>query len=222
MTEPVLVCWSGGKDSALALQAVLADPALRVAGLVTTVTEGPERVSLHGVRWDLVRRQADALGLPIEVVRIRPDAAEDEYEALMRRLLERYKEAGVLRCVFGDVFLAEVRDRRERNLAKVGMRGLYPVWGRESRSLAREFVESGFRAILACVDSKQLAPSFGGREFDAALLADFPPGVDPCGENGEFHTFVYDGPIFRRPVPVVRGETVERKGFWFFDLAAKE
>jgi len=222
MAEPVLVCWSGGKDSALALQAVLADPALRVAALVTTVTEGPQRVSLHGVCWDLVRRQADALGLPIEAVRIRPDAAEDEYEGLMRRVLSRYKEAGVARCVFGDVFLAEARDRRERNLAKVGMRGLYPIWGRPSQALARAFCESGFRAILVCVDSKQLAPSFGGREFDAALLADLPPGVDPCGENGEFHTFVYDGPIFRRPVPVVRGETVERKGFWFFDLTAKE
>jgi len=222
MTEPVLVCWSGGKDSALALHAVLADPALRVAALLTTVTEGPERASLHGVRWDLVRRQADAMGLPIEAVRLRPGAAEEEYEARMRRVLERHRAAGVSRCVFGDVFLAAARDRRDRNLAKVGMRGLYPVWRRDSRDLARAFIEAGFRAILVCVDSRQLGPEFLGREFDAALLRDLPPGVDPCGENGEFHTFVCAGPIFRRTVPVVRGETVERDGFWFCDLTAGE
>jgi len=222
MAELVLVCWSGGKDSALALRAVLADPALSVAALLTTVTAGPERVSLHGVRWDLVRRQAEAMELAIEVVRIPPDAPEAEYEARMREVLARHQGGGVSRCVFGDVFLEAARDRRDRNLAKVGMSGLYPIWGQPSQVLAREFVEIGFRAILTCVDSRQLALEFLGREFDEALLGDLPPGVDPCGENGEFHTFVYDGPIFRRPVPVARGETVERNGFWFCDLLTEE
>ena len=218
VVEPVVVCWSGGKDSAMALGAVLGDPALRVASLLTVITADYDRVSLHGVRRSLLDRQAEALGLPLEVVSLAAGASEAEYEEAMRRLLERYKGQGVSRCVFGDLFLREVRERRERNLAKVGMSGLFPLWGRDSGDLAREFIARGFRAILVNVEARRLDASFCGREFDGALLRDLAPDVDPCGENGEFHTFVYDGPAFRRPVAVVRGTVVQRGGFWYCDL----
>ena len=216
--EPVLMCWSGGKDSSLALQAALRDPSLRVEALLTTVTEGYERISMHGVRRALLEQQADAVGLPLEQVRIPIHASNDSYEAAMERLLKRYQTRGVSRVVFGDLFLEDIRHYRERQLARIGMSGIFPLWQRDTRQLAGEFIDAGFRAILVCVDPKQLDPTFCGREFDRPMLADLPAAVDPCGERGEFHTFVYDGPIFRRPVGVARGEVVEREGFWFCDL----
>ena len=216
--EPVLMCWSGGKDSALALHAVLQDPSLKVEALLTTVTEDYERISMHGVRRELLEAQAEAVGLPLEQVRIPKQASNAIYEERMRECLLRYKARGVTRVIFGDLFLEEIRRYRETNLAKLDMRGIFPLWLKETSGLARTFIAKGFRAVLVCVDPRQIAPSFCGREFDEALLADFPPSADPCGENGEFHTFVYDGPIFRRPVPVVRGESVCREGFQFCDL----
>lgn len=220
MPEPVLMCWSGGKDSALALAAALADAALRVEALLTTVTAGYERISMHGVRRTLLEDQAAAAGLPLEQVRIPPQASNGAYEAAMRALLLRYKERGVRRVIFGDLFLEEVRAYRERQLAQIEMRGLYPLWRKDTRALARDFIAQEFKAILVCVDPKQLDPAFCGREFDEQLLQDLPTSADPCGENGEFHTFVYDGPIFRRPLRVTRGEVVRRDGFWFCDLEA--
>ena len=216
--EPVLMCWSGGKDSALALHAAQQDRALRVTALVTTVTDGYERISMHGVRCALLVEQAKAVGLPLEQVRIPIRASNAIYEEAMGRLLSRYKEQGVARVIFGDLFLQDIRRYRERQLAALDMRGFFPLWLQDTRQLARDFIAMGFRAILVCVDPKQIDPSFCGREFDARLLAELPPSADPCGENGEFHTFVYDGPIFRRPVEVVRGEAVLREGFWFCDL----
>ncbi|MBI4323057.1 MAG: diphthine--ammonia ligase [Candidatus Omnitrophica bacterium] len=218
MPEPVLMCWSGGKDSSLALQAVLQDPALNVEALLTTVTEGYERISMHGVRRALLEQQAASLKLPLEQVRIPIQASNAVYEAAMRDVLMRYQARGVSRVVFGDLFLEDIRRYRERNLAQLGMQGLFPLWLKDTAALARAFIAQGFRAILVCVDPNQLDPAFCGREFDEALLRDFPPGVDPCGERGEFHTFVYDGPIFQRPIPVAKGEIVEREGFWFCDL----
>lgn len=216
--EPVLMCWSGGKDSAMALHASLADPALRVEALVTTVTDGYERISMHGVRRALLEQQALAIGLPLEQVRIPMQASNAIYEEAMRRLLLRYQARGISRVIFGDLFLADIRRYREENLAKLGMHGIFPLWLQETRELAHRFIRLGFRAVLACIDPKQLDPAFCGREFDEALLKDLPSSADPCGENGEFHTFVYDGPIFRQPIPLTKGEVVHRDGFWFCDL----
>ncbi len=218
----MLICWSGGKDCALALQAVLQDPALRVEALLITVTEGYERVSMHGVRIELLEQQASVIGLPLEQVRIPIQASNADYENVMREVLERYQKRGVSRCVFGDIFLEDVREYRERNLEKIGMTGIFPLWLKDTRVLAEEFIAQGFHAIVVCVDPNQLDPSFCGREFDSEMLEDLPPDVDPCGENGEFHTFVYDGPIFRDPVAVVRGEVVRRDGFQFCDLLSPE
>jgi uncharacterized protein (TIGR00290 family) len=212
------MCWSGGKDSALALHAALQDSALRVEALLTTVTDGYERISMHGVRCSLLREQAEAIRLPLEEVRIPMRASNAIYEEAMGRRLSRYRDRGVARVIFGDLFLQDIRRYREQQLSRLNMSGLFPLWLKDTRQLARDFIAMGFRAILACVDPKQIDPSFCGREFDARLLADLPPSADPCGENGEFHTFVYDGPIFRRPVEVVRGEAVHRDGFWFCDL----
>jgi uncharacterized protein (TIGR00290 family) len=220
--EPVLVCWSGGKDSAMALRASVAEPAWRVEALLTTVTDGYERISMHGVRRELLETQAESLGLPLEQVRIPIQASNAIYEEAMQRVLTRYHARGIRRVVFGDLFLEDIRAYRERNLARLGMQGLFPLWLKDTKALAREFIASGFRAILVCVDPTQIDPSFCGREFDESLLADLPPSADPCGENGEFHTFVYDGPIFHRRVKAVRGEVVQRDGFWFCDLSADD
>ena len=216
--EPVLMCWSGGKDSALALQAVLQDPGLRVEALLTTVTDGYDRISMHGVRCALLEAQARAIGLPLEQVRIPIQASNALYEEAMARVLRRYQARGVSRVVFGDLFLQDIRSYREQQLAALGMHGIFPLWLNDTRKLAHRFIEAGFQAVLVCVDPKQLHPLFCGRQFDWALLADLPASVDPCGERGEFHTFVYDGPIFRTPVELERGAVVEREGFWFCDL----
>jgi uncharacterized protein (TIGR00290 family) len=219
--EPVLMCWSGGKDSSLALHAVLQDPHLRVEALLTTVTEGYERISMHGVRRALLCAQAESIVVPLEEVRIPIQASNAIYEEAMRATLTRYRTRGVRRVVFGDLFLQDIRAYRETRLAQLEMAGFFPLWGRDTSQLAREFIALGFRAVLVCIDPAQIDPTFCGREFDEQLLAALPPTADPCGENGEFHTFVYDGPIFRRPVPVTRGEVVHRDGFWFCDLNAK-
>jgi len=212
------MCWSGGKDSAMALQAALRDPSLKVEALLTTVTDGYERISMHGVRHILLEQQAAALTLPLEQVRIPLQASDTNYEAAMREVLMRYQARGVSRVIFGDLFLEDIRASRERQLAQLGMRGLYPLWLKDTRKLAHHFIDDDFKAVLVCVDPKQLDPFFCGREFDWALLADLPVTVDPCGERGEFHTFVYDGPIFRHPIAIKKGAVVEREGFWFFDL----
>ena len=221
MAEPVLVAWSGGKDSALALQEVLRDERYRVVALVTTVTAEYERISMHGVRRGLLHQQAQALGLPLEEVLISPRASNEEYEGKMEAALAaaRARFPGLDAVVFGDLFLADIRAYRERMLARIGMRGLFPLWLRDTRALAADFVRQGYRAVLACVDSRVLPGAFAGREFDAALLGDLPAGIDPCGENGEFHTFVYAGPILRAPVPHRRGAIVVREErFVYCDL----
>ncbi|MGH7720058.1 MAG: ATP-binding protein [Gemmatimonadaceae bacterium] len=220
--EPVAVSWSGGKDSALALHAIRADPSLRVEALVTTITDGYDRISMHGVRRSLLDVQVAALGVSLVEARIPIDASNASYEAAMTSALSGLQARGISRVVFGDLFLADVREYRERLLAGVGMRGLYPLWLRDTRELAEQFIESGFRAILACVDPRQVPAALCGREFDHALLSDLPKDADPCGERGEFHTFVYDGPIFETPIAVERGEVVKRGGFWFQDLGATE
>jgi len=216
--EPILFCWSGGKDSAMALHTLLQRSDIQIAALLTTVTEGYERISMHGVRRDLLERQAQSIGLPLHEVRIPPQCVNPVYEARMEAALRIYLEKGVRKVAFGDIFLEDLRAYREKNLARVGMTAIFPVWKRDTRELIRSFHASGFRAVAVCVDPKTLAPSFAGRELDESFFRDLPPHADPCGENGEFHTFVFDGPIFHSPISVRAGEIVNRDGFVFCDI----
>lgn len=220
--EPVLFCWSGGKDSCLALHELRRDPLREVVALLTTVTEGYDRISMHGVRRVLLERQAAALGLPLEIVTIPPQCVNTEYESRMEAMLSTWKKRGVTEVAFGDIFLEDLREYREKNLARVGMKTLFPVWKRPTHKLAREFIALGFRAVTVCVDPKILNESFVGREIDADFLATLPAAADPCGENGEFHSFVYDGPGFSAPVKFTLGEKVLRDGFYFCDLLPVE
>ena len=216
--EPILFCWSGGKDSAMALRALLQQNDFCVTSLLTTVTEGYERVSMHGVRRDLLQRQAASIGLPLHEVRIPPQCVNSIYESRMEEALRLHLEKGVRSVAFGDIFLEDVRAYREKNLARIGMTALFPIWMRDTRELIREFHAAGFRSIAVCIDNKVLDRSFAGRELDDAFLRDLPVGVDPCGENGEFHTFVFEGPIFREPIPLRTGEIIERDSFVYCDL----
>ena len=215
---PTVLSWSGGKDSALALHELLIDPTVELRGLLTTVTDGYDRVSMHGVRTALVSAQAAALELPLRSVRIPPAATNEQYERAMRDGLEAMRRDGIEAIAFGDLFLADVRAYRERLVAGSGLRPLFPLWGKSTSDLARRFVSCGFRAVLVCVDPRQLDVSHCGSEYDDALLDALPTSVDPCGERGEFHTFVYDGPMFFQPITTQRGVVVEREGFVFCDL----
>jgi uncharacterized protein (TIGR00290 family) len=216
--EPILFCWSGGKDSAMALHALLQQKEFRIAALLTTVTEGYERVSMHGVRRELLKRQAESIGLPLHEVRIPPQCVNPIYEARMEEALRVHYERGVRRVAFGDIFLEDLRTYREKNLGRIGMTALFPIWKRDTRELIRHFHAEKFRAFAVCVDSKVLERSFAGRELDNSFFRDLPPQADPCGENGEFHTFVFDGPIFQTAIAVRTGEVTERDSFVFCDL----
>ena len=220
--EPILFCWSGGKDSAMALHALLQQQQFRVTALLTTVTEGYDRISMHGVRRELLLQQADSIGLPLHEVRIPPQCVNPIYEARMEHALRIFYDQGVRQVAFGDIFLEDLRLYREKNLARIGMTALFPMWKRDTRELVRFFRAQRFRAVAACIDPKILAPSFAGRELDDSFFRDLPSNADPCGENGEFHTFVFDGPIFRWPVSVRTGEIVHRDGFVFCDLLSTE
>ena len=218
MAESVVVSWSGGKDSALALERVVRGGEFRVASLLTTVAEGLERVQIQNVRRELIERQALALGLPLRCVYIRKGASNAEYEERLGVALADFGAAGVRRVAFGDLFLGDIREYRERLLARLGMKGLYPLWGVDTRGLLEEFVGRGFKAVVTSVYARVLDDSFAGAEVDREFLERLPKGVDPCGENGEFHTFVYDGPSFNRPVSFARGELTTEEGFHFRDL----
>jgi uncharacterized protein (TIGR00290 family) len=218
MPEPILFCWSGGKDSAMALHTLLEQKQYQVAALLTTVTEGYERISMHGVRCELLRQQAQSIGLPLHEVRIPPNCSNAIYEARMEEALAAHYANGVRMVAFGDIFLEDLRAYREKNLALIGMTALFPIWKRDTRELMQYFHAQGFRSIAVCVAGKILERRFAGRELDEAFFAELPPGVDFCGENGEFHTFVFDGPILKAPIRVQTGEIVERDSFIFCDL----
>ncbi|HEX3430958.1 MAG TPA: diphthine--ammonia ligase [Rhizomicrobium sp.] len=214
--SPVIVSWSGGKDSALALYEV--QKTRPVEALLTTITRDFDRISMHGVRRVLLEQQAASLGLPLREVLISKGAGNDEYEASFGAALADPRDRGIDSVVFGDLYLADIRAYRDALLARHAMRGLYPLWGRNTAELIRDFLALGFCAAVVCVDPAKLDSSFAGRVIDDAFLSDLPRNVDPCGENGEFHTFVYDGPNFRRPIAFGFGEIVPRDGFWFADL----
>jgi uncharacterized protein (TIGR00290 family) len=220
--DPVLFCWSGGKDSAMALYALLQRSDIQITALLTTVTEGCDRVSMHGVRRELLKRQAESIDLPLYEVLIPPQCVNPVYEARMEAALRAHYDEGVRRVAFGDIFLEDLRAYREKNLARMGMTALFPIWKRDTRELIRAFHAANFHAIAVCIDSKALDRSFAGRELDEAFFRDLPPQADPCGENGEFHTFVFDGPIFRTPVRIRAGEILERDSFVFCDLLPME
>jgi len=218
----VLLAWSSGKDSAFALHVLRKRDDVEVVGLLTTVNETHDRVAMHAVRRTLLEAQAAAAGLPLTLVRIPHPCSDVAYEAAMGRALEEARASGVVGVAFGDLFLEDIRRYREEKMAGTGLRLLFPLWGRPTAGLAREMLDAGLKARITCVDPRVLAGSFAGREFDLPLLADLPAGVDPCGENGEFHTFAWDGPMFGRPVPVRGGEVVARDGFVFADLLPAE
>ena len=215
----VLFTWSGGKDSALALYELQRMHDHEIVALLTTVTEDYDRVSMHGVRTILLEDQANSLGLPIEKVYLPKNSSNEAYEAKMSEVLQKYLGLGVSSVVFGDIFLEDLRKYREDNLSRIGMKGLFPIWKKDTVELSHEFIDLGFKAIVTCIDSNVLDKAFAGRLFDRQLLSDFPSTIDPCGENGEFHTFVYDGPIFQKRVSHLKGEVVLRENrYWYCDL----
>jgi uncharacterized protein (TIGR00290 family) len=219
MKEKVILSWSGGKDSALALYELEKTESYEIAALLTTVAQEYDRISMHGVQRILLERQAECLGFPLEKVFISKDSSNEDYESKMREVLAKYVTAGVRSAVFGDIFLEDLRRHREDNLSKMGMKGIFPIWRRDTRELAHTFIDLGFSAVITCVDSSVLDKTFIGRAFDESFLSQLPSTVDPCGENGEFHSFVYDGPIFREPILHTKGEVVLRENrFYYCDL----
>ena len=221
MTRPrALLSWSSGKDAAWALHALRASDEVDVVGLLTTTNEAFGRVAMHGLREGLLEAQAEAAGLPLWKVPLPWPCSNEAYEARMAEACARAVAQGIGAMAFGDLFLEDVRDYRLQKLAGSGLTPLFPIWNADTASLARDMVAAGLKATLVCVDPRLLEASFAGRNFDAALLAALPPGVDPCGERGEFHTFAWDGPMFRHPVPIRRGEVVERDGFVYADLVS--
>jgi len=216
--KKVLLSWSSGKDSVWALHLLRQQPDLEVAALLTTFNSAADRVAMHAVRRALVETQAGRTGIPMWSVELPWPCSNAEYEERMRGLLQRAIAEGITAVAFGDLFLQDIRDYRERQLQGSGLEPLFPVWQIPTAQLARDLIAAGVKAKLTCVDPSQMDRSFAGRDYDQGLLDALPPGVDPCGENGEFHTFVYDAPVFSRPVAVRMGEIVERDGFVFADV----
>jgi uncharacterized protein (TIGR00290 family) len=214
----VALSWSSGKDSAWSLHLLRQDPNIEVVALFTTLNQQFDRVAMHAVRRELLELQAKSVGLPLWTVPLPWPCSNEEYEVRMTALCERATGEAVQAIVFGDLFLADIRAYREKQLAGTGLEPLFPVWQIPTADLARTMIASGLRAKITCVDPKVLPKEFAGRDFDSQFLADLPPTVDPCGENGEFHSFVYDGPGFRQPINITVGEIVERDGFVFADL----
>jgi uncharacterized protein (TIGR00290 family) len=210
--------WSSGKDSSFALHVARMSGELHVAALLTTVTEAYDRVSMHGVRKELLHAQAHATGLPLVEVHIPSPCPNEVYEDRMSAVLAGATSSGIDTVVFGDLFLPDIRAYREERLARAGLRAAFPLWKRDTRKLAHDMIDAGLRAVLTCIDPRKMPRELAGRHFDAKLLEDLPEGVDPCGENGEFHTFAYAGPALSQPVAVRVGEIVDRDGFVFADV----
>jgi uncharacterized protein (TIGR00290 family) len=218
LTKKTLLSWSSGKDSAWSLHLLRQDTKLEVAGLMTTLNEAFDRVAMHAVRRSLLEAQAKAAGLPLHVVPIPWPCSNQEYERIMAEVCWQARESGIEAIAFGDLFLRDIRKYRETQLRGTGLEPLFPLWNLPTALLAQDMITAGLRAKLTCVDPRRLSREFAGREFDSKLLVDLPADVDPCGENGEFHSFVYGGPMFRHQLEVSVGEIVEREGFFFADI----
>jgi len=217
--EKVLVSWSGGKDSTMALHDVLSERTLRVVALLTTITEEYDRISMHGVRRSLLEYQAESLGFPLELVILTKNGTNEEYEIQFSKTLEKYKALGITSVVFGDIFLEDLKKYREKQLARLGMHGIFPLWKKEPGELLRSFIALKFKAVIVCVDTQNLPQHFAGMFIDEQFISEFPGSADICGENGEYHSFVYDGPIFKSPVRFTLGEKVLREDrFYYCDL----
>ena len=217
MTKTML-SWSSGKDSAWALHTLRHDPDIVVDGLFCTINQEFNRVAMHAVRVALLQQQADSIGLPIQLISIPYPCSNADYARIMGEFVAREKERGIACFAFGDLFLEDIREYREKSLSGSGISATFPIWGMDTRALSTTMLVDGLRAQITCVDPKQLAPEFSGREYDADFLKEIPPDVDPCGENGEFHSFAFDGPMFAHKVNIEVGVTTTRDGFVFTDL----
>jgi uncharacterized protein (TIGR00290 family) len=217
-----LLSWSSGKDSAWSLHLLRQQNEYEIVGLLTTFNQQANRVAMHAVRRSLVEAQAEAVGIPLWDVDLPSPCSNADYECIMKETCKTAVQADIECIAFGDLFLTDIRAYREKQLENSGLQPIFPVWKIPTRELAHSMIESGVRAKLTCVDPKLLAPEFAGREFDEQLLSEVPPNIDPCGENGEFHTFVYAGPMFSRNIPVKLGEIVSRDGFVFADLEREQ
>jgi uncharacterized protein (TIGR00290 family) len=218
MKTKILLSWSSGKDSAWALHVLRQQNQYEIAGLLTTINSAFDRVAMHSTRRELLEMQAEAAGLPLITIPLPWPCSNTDYEMAMKQACDQAVAQGITAIAFGDLFLTDVRTYREKQLKGTGLEPLFPIWGIPTDQLAREMVNAGLRARLVCVDPKQLSSEFAGRDFDQSLLDELPPGVDPCGENGEFHSFVYAGPMFNQEIAIATGEKVERDGFWFCDI----
>ncbi|UCB46642.1 MAG: diphthine--ammonia ligase [Spirochaetota bacterium] len=214
--EIVLFTWSGGKDSALAFYNVRISKRYEIIALLTTVTDEYKRTSMHGVREVLLEKQAASIGIPLDIMSISKDCSNEEYESRMHKKLLYYKKKGVTAVVYGDIFLDELRSNRENNLIKLDMKGLFPLWKTNTFKVAATFIDLGFKSIVTCIDSEKLDKKFVGCEYNKEFINELPDEVDICGENGEFHTFVYDGPIFKEKIQCIKGEVVLRDNRYFF------
>ncbi|TDI87855.1 MAG: diphthine--ammonia ligase [Caldithrix sp.] len=218
MKEKILLSWSGGKDSAMALYEIQKGRNYDISALLTTITDDYDRISIHGVRRVLLEQQAKSLGLPLQKALIPKDSTNEIYESRINAVLANHKEEGIDSVAFGDLFLEDIKKYREAHLGKIGMRGLFPIWHRDTTELLNTFLQLGFKAIIVCVNLKMLDGSFAGKTIDGKFLDELPSNIDPCGENGEFHSFVFDGPIFDEEVKFTLGETVVRNDACFCDL----
>ena len=216
--KKLLLSWSSGKDSAWTLHVLRQQAEYEIAGLITTINSAFDRVAMHSSRRQLVEMQAEAARLPLIAVPLPWPCSNADYECAMKKVCDEAVAQGVEAIAFGDLFLEDIRAYREKQLKDTGLEPLFPVWQIPTGELAREMIRGGLKAKLVCIDPKKLAPEFAGRDFDEQFLRDLPTGVDPCGENGEFHSFVYAGPMFDREIPVIAGERVQRDGFWYADL----
>jgi uncharacterized protein (TIGR00290 family) len=223
MKEKILFSWSGGKDSAQALYELQQCRKYEIAALLTTVTKEYDRISMHGVRRVLLQLQAESLGIPLEMVAISKDDSSGQYEAKMREVLTKYLAAGVSAVAFGDIFLEDLKQFRQKNLSGIGMQGIFPIWKRDTTELAHKFINLGFQSVVICVDSNFLDQTFLGKDFDEQFLLRLPSSTDPCGENGEFHTFVYNGPMFHKKIQHKTGQVISRENhFYYCDLLPLE
>ena len=218
MKKRTLLSWSSGKDSAWSLHVLRQDPDIEVVGLVSTINEEFDRVAMHAVRVELLKRQAEAVDLPLHIIPLPNPCSNDIYESRMNDFIASIKKEGIEYMAFGDLYLEDIRAYRESRLKDTGITPLFPIWGIPTDELANTMVQSGLRAQITCVDPKKLDPAFAGREYNQSLIADLPDSVDPCGENGEFHSFCFAGPMFSQPIDITLGEIVEREGFVFSDL----